>query len=165
MKRLQTIDERLESYVKKTESCWLWTRDFYNYGYGRLAIGHGKQMRAHRYVYIKEFGEIPDGMNVLHKCDTPACVNPDHLYLGTQKDNVRDMMKRKRGGYKVFCGESHWNRKLDMEKVELIKKLWQEGRLFQREIAEKVGVSQQVISKVVNGKAWTKNGSQVISNL
>jgi predicted XRE-type DNA-binding protein len=158
------IDDRIKNYVRKTRSCWIWIGYKNELGYGRITIGHGKQVKAHRFIYEQTYGKIPDGMNALHKCDNPSCVNPRHIYLGTQKDNVRDMMKRKRGGYKVFCGESHWNRKLDMEKVELIKKLWQEGELFQREIGEKVGISQQVVSKVINGKAWTKNGSQVISN-
>ena len=162
MNRLQNIEERLNKYVDKTNTCWNWTRDVYNYGYGKLSIGRGKQTRAHRYVYIKQFGEIPEGMNVLHKCDNPRCVNPSHLFLGTQKDNVIDMMSRGRGGYKTFFGENHANSKLTMEKASEIRDMYKTGRYFQREIGERFGISQAVVSKIIMGTSWTRNGSEVV---
>lgn len=154
MKRLQTIEDRLNSYIDKTGDCWVWTRDTYNYGYGKLSIGKSKQIRAHRYMYEKTYGEIPKGMNVLHKCDNPKCVKPEHLFLGTQKDNVSDMMRKGRGGYRSFKGEEHVNSKLKDVDIIKIKDLWNSGLFLQREIAEQMGVSQQVISKIVNGVTW-----------
>lgn len=165
MPRLQTIEQRLDNYIDKTGDCWLWTIGTFNYGYGRLSIQKGKQVRAHRFIYEMVFGKIPDGLNVLHKCDNPRCVKPKHLYLGTQKDNVADMMNRKRGGYKKFCGESHHNSKLRRKDINEIKSLWEKGGLLQREIAEKFNISQQVVSKIVNNKAWLEDGVKIISNL
>lgn len=154
MKRLQTIDERLENYVDKTGDCWIWTKNTYKYGYGRLSIGKSKQIRAHRYMYEKTYGVIPNGMNVLHSCDNPRCIKPEHLFLGTQKDNVTDMMKKRRGGYKSFKGEEHSNSKLKDTDIIKIKEMWSSGLFLQREIAKELGISQQVISKIVNGIAW-----------
>jgi len=163
MKRLQQIEDRLEKYIDKSGDCWLWTKGAFNYGYGRLSIGKSKQVRAHRFMFEMVYGEIPIGMNVLHKCDNPACVRPKHLYLGTQKDNVKDMLHRGRGGYKSFQGESHWASKLTMEKVKQIRDLWNKGGVYQKTLAEQFGVSQQVISKVVNYKTWLKNGTTLVT--
>lgn len=75
--------------------CTHWVGNALPRGYGRIVV-HGKRYLAHRLSYEVHVGPIPDGMNVLHKCDVPACINPDHLYLGTQRENVRDMMERGR---------------------------------------------------------------------
>lgn len=77
--------------------CWEWmggkTR-----GYGRIAVGL-KTMTTHRFSYITHNGDVPKGLHVLHSCDNPGCVNPKHLFLGTQKDNMDDMIKKGRGRY------------------------------------------------------------------
>lgn len=76
--------------------CWLWLGAWSTYGYGKVNK-HGKVVtEAHRMFYEDRFGPIPDGMQVLHKCDTPPCCNPDHLFLGTQADNMRDMHRKGR---------------------------------------------------------------------
>lgn len=159
MKRLQTLEDRLNKYVRRTPSCWIWTQDVYNYGYGKLSVGKGKQRRAHRVMYELTCGEIPKGMNVLHKCDNPRCVNPEHLFLGTQQDNVNDMMKKKRGGYKTFYGENHGNAKLTWEQVDKMRELWQLKQHSQFQLADMYGITQQVVSKVVNYKAWVKRSN------
>lgn len=164
-KRLGTIEERLLEYVNKTDTCWLWVGYKGHYGYGKITNEQGKQVRAHRYMYEKYKGKIPEGMKILHKCDVTACVNPDHLFLGTQKDNVKDMMDKNRGGYKSFHGEKHWASKLTMEQVERIREMYALGDYYQSQLAKKFGVSQQVISKVVNYKAWTKNGTTLVKKV
>lgn len=164
-KRLQTVEERFMEYVTKTDTCWLWTGYKGNYGYGKVTNEIGKQVRAHRYMYEKHKGTIPAGMNVLHTCDVTACINPDHLFLGTQKDNVKDMMKKGRGGYKTFYGESHPMSKLTMEKAEQIRDLYSLGNLYQREIGERFGVSQAVVSKIIKGELWTKNGTTLVKKV
>jgi hypothetical protein len=73
----------------------LWTGRKYKSGYGRRKY-QGKDRRAHRVVYEQRFGPIPQGMCVCHRCDTPACINPDHLFLGTHEDNMADMVKKER---------------------------------------------------------------------
>lgn len=81
--------------VEKTDECWIWTGTTDGYGYG--VTSHFRQkIKAHRLSYEMRFGPIPPGLVVRHKCDNPCCVNPNHLELGTQKDNVRDAVSRGR---------------------------------------------------------------------
>lgn len=95
-------------------------------------------------------GPIPDGMEVLHKCDNPQCVNPDHLFLGSQKDNMDDMNRKGRGAK----GDKNGRRKLNSNEVAEIRSLYAAGKLYQYQIAEKFGVKQSVVSEIVNGKIW-----------
>lgn len=89
--------ERFFSKVKKTETCWLWTGCTNQYGYGRMANKHHKSgIAAHRLSYTIHKGEIPKGLFICHTCDNPKCVNPDHLYAGTMKQNMKDICIRKR---------------------------------------------------------------------
>jgi len=83
--------------TQSTNGCWLWMRQKDKDGYGQWRwSSKGKWQKAHRESYQAFKGAIPDGLCVLHTCDTPACCNPDHLYAGTRKDNVRDMIDRGR---------------------------------------------------------------------
>lgn len=88
--------------------CWLWMGGAYPSGYGRMTSG-GKNRRAHRGVWELVNGPIPEGLAVCHKCDTPLCVNPDHLFLGSQAANVRDMAAkgRHRESKKATCPAGH----------------------------------------------------------
>lgn len=162
---ITNIEDRLHTYIRRTSTCWIWTGYKGHYGYGKVTDDDGKQVRAHRYLYEMFKGKIPKGMNVLHKCDNTACVNPEHLFLGSQKDNVKDMMSKGRGGYKKFCGEAHHNRKLDMNKVKKMREMWESKKYSQYQIASKFNISQQVVSKVVNYKAWLENGSFIIKSI
>src|ERR1700730_16330475 len=85
-----TLEERFWNGVKKTENCWEWTKAKTLAGYG--LIGYGKKLLyAHRLSYEIHIGSIPEKMFVLHRCDNPSCVNPKHLWIGTNHDNVKDM--------------------------------------------------------------------------
>jgi hypothetical protein len=92
--------ERFVAYVQKTSGCWLWTASLTSTGYGQMMV-HGKKQKAHRVSWEIHHGPIPDGMCVCHACHNPRCVKPEHLYLGTQSDNVADMKAsgRARGRY------------------------------------------------------------------
>jgi len=97
-KAKKTIEQRFWEYVDKKgdDECWLWTGYRTSTGYGMLSIGKHrdqelrKDMKAHRLSYKIAYGELPDKLFVCHKCDVPLCVNPNHLFLGTQTDNMRD---------------------------------------------------------------------------
>jgi hypothetical protein len=100
---MKNIVDRFFDKVRKSEQCWIWTgskgsgKDNYGFFYlhGNRKTGQ-KNVRAHRYSYELHNGKIPDGLLVLHKCDTPSCVNPDHLFLGTNKDNSDDKIRKGR---------------------------------------------------------------------
>lgn len=106
----QTIEQRFWSYVspEPMSGCWLWTGWTVRKGYGALAIG-GRSARANRLSWEIHRGAIPEGLFVCHKCDVSACVNPDHLYLGSGLDNARDMTTRGRHASqkKTHCPQGH----------------------------------------------------------
>lgn len=96
--------ERFFSYVKMSNPCWLWVGAKSSRGYGYIFYG-GKQQRAHRVSYQIHAGSIPDGFVVMHRCDTPLCVKPDHLVVGTYADNSHD---RDRKGRTCKGKRHHW---------------------------------------------------------
>lgn len=91
--KLAKFESRIERIPES--GCWLWTGLLSNVGYGKIGVGT-KTESTHRHSYEMFIGEIPKGMQVLHRCDIRCCVNPNHLYLGTQSDNIRDMYAKGR---------------------------------------------------------------------
>lgn len=146
-KRPRPIDVFL-SRVNKTESCWLWTSWKNTSGYGMMHY-KGKDTVASRLSWIFHHGEIPDGMFVLHKCDVPACVNPEHLFLGNHQENMEDMCKKGRRAY--------GNRKLTDSNVIEIKKLLAQGDQ-NLTIAKQFNIDPSTVSNIRHGKHWRKLG-------
>jgi HNH endonuclease len=105
--------------IEKTATCWFWTGVTNTLGYGKIQLNK-RFILVHRFMWRWFNGPIPDGLHVLHKCDEPLCVNPKHLFLGTQEDNVRDCIQkgRHRSGY----GEKNRHAKLTEEDVKEIRK-------------------------------------------
>jgi hypothetical protein len=130
------------------DGCWLWI-GAKAWGYGQIK-GTGKEplYRAHRVSWEINRGRIPHGMLVLHHCDVPACVNPNHLFIGSAKDNTQDMLAKNR--HRIIVGEQHHGTKMTDEDVREIRLMLRDG-VFQRVIAEKYGVAQCQISYVKNG--------------
>jgi len=102
----------LFSYTERDErGCWNWTRRSKQNGYGVAYLGKERWL-AHRAAYTLVKGAIPEGMSVCHSCDNPACINPDHLWLGTHKENMHDAIKKGRSSKPpVHVGEDHWRHK------------------------------------------------------
>lgn len=132
--------------------CWLWTSAQNNNGYGRLKIGT-KHSAAHRLSYAHFRGAIPHGMCVLHTCDVRTCVNPAHLWLGTNDDNVADRVAKGRTRWNPKRGASHPCAKLTEQNIKDIFSMLNEG-LTQKHIAAYYGISQQTVSKIKRRVAW-----------
>jgi hypothetical protein len=110
----ESLLRRFWQRVAKGDGCWEWTGKRDKNGYGRVYLGGGREARregfAHRVSYTIHFGPIPDGLDVLHHCDAPRCVRPDHFFLGTQTDNMRDMDAKGRRAPRARateCGRGH----------------------------------------------------------
>lgn len=138
-----TLREKLKTYSKVSPSgCWEWQRACLPNGYGQISIGNQRQAYAHRVSYFVFNGPISEGLLVRHKCDNPCCVNPEHLEVGTQKDNMQDCKKRGRlSAPPVARGKDNNKTKLTEEQVAFIVKSTKSNR----ELAEMFGVSQAAI--------------------
>lgn len=138
--------------VQKTDGCWLWTRRGQD-GYGVITIGtKSRFLRAHRISWELHYGAIPDGLGVLHHCDNPPCVRPDHLFLGTALDNARDRESKGRGRY--LSGEQNGRAKLTLAQVIEIRTLYAQGNITQAELRKQFPVSSSQMSRIVNGQKW-----------
>lgn len=138
---------RLVSQEPNT-GCWLWLGSATRYG--RFWFNSKKPTSAHRAAWILFRGAIPDGLSVCHKCDMPPCANPDHLFLGTHRENMLDAGRK--GRLSVQLGERHHHAKLSLDQVREIRAL--RGQFTARELGVQFGVSACQISAVQTGRAW-----------
>lgn len=132
--------------------CWLWTGAITKSGYGRFAINRKSQV-ASRASWLLFKGNIPDGLFVLHRCDTPACVNPDHLFLGTVRDNNRDCISKGRANPRGGIwqkGEEHHLCKLKTFQVLEIRN---DPRKSQ-DIAKAYGVKPVTVRAIKQKRIW-----------
>jgi hypothetical protein len=132
--------------------CWLWTHSFSEDGYGKMPRKVEGERAAHRISWRLARGAIPEGLHVLHKCDNRACVNPDHLYLGTNTENIGDMIRRKRhrtvlSPEETLRGEVNPMAKLTDAQVVEIRAL--AGVMRQRDIATKFGICEDYVSQLM----------------
>jgi hypothetical protein len=129
--------------IFKTFDCWIWLGSYNENGYG--VFHYDKKLKlAHRFSYEFYKGEIPKGLFVCHSCDNTACVNPDHLWLGTQEDNMNDMIAKGRGFLKTF-------RSYTDEEVMLVFKMFEEGA-SKGHISRTIGMSTRHITSILRGE-------------
>lgn len=144
--------------IDKATNCWNWTGSLRWDGYGQFQAvaltGKRAGMPASRASWMIHRGDIPAGMLVCHHCDNRRCVNPDHLFLGTPRDNSQDMVAKNRS----YQGRRHWKAKLDEAKVVQIRQLRSQG-LKIRVIAERYGVTTSAIDGVLSGANWRAAGN------
>lgn len=148
---MTTLSERFEDKVELIpfSTCHWWNGCQARGGYGQIWID-GKMKLAHRTAYELYVGPIPDDLLALHKCDNPTCVNPDHLFLGTQADNMLDKVEK--GRLSDHKGEQNGYSKLTDDDVAEIRSM--EGTMAQHEIGSLFGVSQGSVCRIFRRQTW-----------
>ncbi len=131
--------------------CWYWVGSTDDLGYGRFS--YSTENKAHRAAFRIFKGDIPQGMKVLHKCDTRCCVNPEHLTLGTQKQNMQDMVAKGRNRCVPQHGEKNPMSRLTRAQVEEIRRRVAEGET-QRSMCAIFNVSPMTINRIVRKESW-----------
>jgi len=167
------IVTRFWSHVRKTDDCWLWCGPKNAYGYGTFNIS-ANPVRAHRFAYELTYGLILPGLLCCHHCDVRLCVRPEHLFLGTNGDNLRDMSSKGRSGAHVHPetlargdrngsrmhperyprGEQHISAKLTDAQVIEIRRLYTQTQTTYHLLALRYGVSLTLIAKIVRREVW-----------
>ncbi len=145
----KTLRERFDLYTKKSEGCWTWVGYTDPNGYGRLNIKNAPIL-AHRISYEIHYGNIQDGLCVCHKCDNPRCVNPDHLFLGTQADNIADMEQKGRARKRGLRGADSPLAKIGEKDVREIR----DTDTSAAKLGKKFGVSPTTIWDIRHRKSW-----------
>lgn len=184
------ITEKIQGYfwakVNKTDGCWEWmaTKAQGKWPYGNMRVGKRSKVLVHRVSWMIHFGNIPEAMQVCHHCDNPSCVRPDHLFLGTQKQNIRDCIakgrfmtddramvmadpevrakmgaKGDRNGArthpeKVKRGKGHERAKLTESDVRQIRRLYRRGEYGYIRLGNRFGVSSGAIRSILHRKNW-----------
>ena len=158
---MRTVSERFWSKVDKESGyfpmhvlnvghCWLWTGCATSDGYGSMRVKSSTQL-AHRVAWALVKGEIRGGLEVLHRCDVPACQNPDHLFLGTQEENNHDRQAKGRTAF----GEASGLAKLTEMQVLGIRANYATGSYSHRELAKMYGVGKSIIGEIIRRRIWT----------
>jgi hypothetical protein len=153
---MRTLEERLRAKLGPKDpvtGCTVWTGGGIPAGYGLISRG-GRMVLAHRVAYELKHGPIPDGMKVCHSCDNPPCCNDEHLFLGTQADNMADRDAKGRGKFPGLKGEDHGRSKLTEEDVLKIRKLLAKGDSVAR-ISQAFAVRGATIYRIQSKESWS----------
>ncbi|QDI81663.1 HNH endonuclease [Methylorubrum populi] len=146
--RRGSIERRFQAFYREAENgCWIWTGGFDRGRYGQFYISQFK-IAAHRVTYALKHGPIAEGFIVCHRCDDPTCVNPEHLFLGTDLDNNADRSAKRRTHQPFGAVESY--RKLSAEQAKIILT----DKRSARALAQEFGVSPNTVAKVRRGETW-----------
>lgn len=131
------------------DKCWNWAGHLGKFNYGQIQV-NGRPEPAHRVSWELRFGTIPDGMCVLHRCDNPSCVNPHHLFLGTNLDNIKDRHAKNRDARGERSGKST----LTNDQVIQIKRLYRPKVFGCRKIGKQLGIDHSTVCHVISGRTW-----------
>ena len=145
---------RFWSKVQKGPGCWEWQTYRDEDGYGQFYF-RGRTRSAHRIAWEITYGPIANGLWVLHECDNPPCVRPDHLYLGTATDNNRDTVNRGRHVTPDCRGERNHSVKLTVAQVVEIRTTFAQGGCTQQQLADAYSVDHRTVSAIITGKNWS----------
>lgn len=149
-----SLEERFWPKVDKRGECWLWTGAVTN-GYGVMSLKFGRgftQIGAHRISYYLEHGSIPLGMDILHKCDTPLCVRPSHLFAGDATANALDAMSKNRLKFPV--GIANGRSKLTPHQIRIIRRLVHSRESSTKEIARRFGIHSATVRQICKRETW-----------
>lgn len=151
-KKIKSLEDRFWEKVDKTKDCWEWQAAVGKRNhYGYFALSKHKIITAHRASWLLAYGNIPAGLDVCHKCDNRACVNPDHLFLGTRAENMADAARKGRTTKGIRDSQA----KLNDNSVREIREKYSAGGIFYRQLAEEYGVSSTTIRKAINRTHWS----------
>jgi hypothetical protein len=144
------LERRLQNYIPEPNSgCWLWAGRLCGGGYGSLKVD-GRRCQAHRASWEFHIGPIPAGLLACHKCDNPPCINPSHIFLGTHRDNLRDMVAKGR-----VCKNNPSHRELYYSKVSVDDvRAIRADRRFYREISAEYGISIRQVCGIKTRSSW-----------
>lgn len=137
---------------KKENGCWIWKGGKSGDGYGAIKI-NGRQTSVHRQAYKEFIGDIGKGLSVCHKCDMPICCNPDHLFLGTPKENTKDSVKKGRARCSNQNGSKNHSTKLDETIVRKIKELFVKGYMV-TDLHDLIGIPMKTLEGIKYNKTW-----------
>lgn len=149
--------------IQDDDSCWLWQAAKYQNGYGAFRVPKGfpystKMILAHRFAYLLTHGtdSIPESYKVCHSCDMPSCVNPNHLFVGTQSDNLNDMISKNRHSKvrRYQRGETNFSSKVKLEQVLAMRDMYSNG-ISIADIAKQLNVDRRNVWAIVHRKSWT----------
>jgi hypothetical protein len=146
------IQTRFWAKVDKSGSCWKWTASTLSAGYGQFTIAR-RRVLAHRVSWeIQNQREVPEGMCICHSCDNPRCVHPEHLFLGSLSDNMKDCYRKGRSNireHQFKAGKEHprYGSKLSQPEISLMRLLYRDKNMTQRQLALVFGVSKTTAGK------------------
>jgi len=166
----KTLEERFWAKVDKNGpvpahcpelgNCWVWTNAKHDFGYGKIWASASYPEDAQRVSWKLAYGPIPPGMYVLHRCDNPPCVRPEHLFLGTHKENMQDMTAKGRHGVFDRAGEKNGNAKLTEAQVVEIRERAAAGERGLT-LAAEYGLHFNKISAILHGRSWVNAGGPI----